>query len=476
MCRVGRPGRKGRLSCLTIPNALFILRSKLIAGLPAQSESEINSADFFVLWLAARLDMNAEFLAVLEFWEREKGISKDVLLSAVQEALLSAAKKAVGPARELRCVIDPKNGDIRAFAKLVVSEKAISKHDQISVFDARRIKADAQLGEELEVEVTPTDFGRIASQNAKQALMQQIRKAEKQLIFAEFKDRTGDIVSGVVRRFERSDVTIDLGRYEALLPNRERVPTEEYQVGERIRCYVKAVENALHGPEIILSRADPQFVVKLFQLEVSEISDGTIEIKGIAREAGYRTKLAVHSRDDKVDPVGACVGLRGQRVKNIVRELNNEKVDIIRWDPNIKYYLANALSPAKLKSFDVDEASRRVRILVSQDQLSLAIGKRGQNARLTSKLTGWHVDIEHEHVVIMGFEEKVARAVQILATVPGINEEQASGLVHAGFLSFDDLLEAEAADLAGIPVLAADAEAILVAVRDEAGRRRAAGP
>src|SRR5437773_4198429 len=397
--------------------------------------------------------MNAEFLAILEYWEREKGINKDVLVKAVEEALLSAAKKAVGPARELRCAIDPKTGDIRAFAKLLVSDKVLSKHDQISLFDARRIKPDAQLGEELEVEVTPTDFGRIASQNAKQALMQQIRKAEKQLIFTEFKDRTGDIVSGVVRRFERSDVTIDLGKYEALLPNRERVPTEEYQIGERIRCYVKAVENTPHGPEIILSRADPQFVVKLFQLEVSEINDGTIEIKGIAREPGYRTKLAVYSRDDKVDPVGACVGLRGARVKNIVRELNNEKVDIIRWDPNIKFYITNALAPAKLKAFEIDEANRRVRILVSEDQLSLAIGKRGQNARLTSKLTGWHVDIDQEQVTTMGFEEKVAQAVKALASIEGLSDEQANVLVHHGFLTFEDLQQAEVNDLAEIPEL-----------------------
>src|SRR4030095_2442553 len=216
------------------------------------------------------------------------------------------------------------------------------------------------------VEVTPAGFGRIASQYAKQSLMQHIRRAEKALIFTEFKDRVGDIISGTVRRFERSDVTVDLGKYEALLPNRERVPTEEYQIGERIRCYVRAVENTPHGPEIILSRSDPQFVVKLFQLEVSEISDGTIEIKGIAREPGFRTKLAVYSRDAKVDPVGACVGLRGARVKNVVRELNNEKVDIIQWDQNIKVFIANALTPAKLKAFEMDEARRRMRIIVSE--------------------------------------------------------------------------------------------------------------
>src|ERR1700675_3198414 len=321
--------------------------------------------------------MNADFLAVLEFWEREKGINRDVLVGAVQEALLSAAKKAVGPARELRVEIDQKNGDIKAFAKLIVSEKVISQHDQISVFDARRIKADAQVGDELEKEVTPANFGRVASQFAKQALMQKIRRAEKSLIFTEFKDRVGEIISGTVRRFERSDVIVDLGKYEAMLPNRERVPIEEYQVGERIRCYVKAVEQGPHGPEIILSRADPRFIIKLFQLEVSEINDGTIEIKGIAREPGFRTKLAVWTRDEKVDPVGACVGLRGQRVKNIVRELNNEKVDIIRWDSNVRNFITNALNPAQLKSFDVDEANRRVKIVVSEDQLSLAIGKRG---------------------------------------------------------------------------------------------------
>src|SRR6266496_3370131 len=244
------------------------------------------------------MNMNADFLAVLEFWEREKGINREVLVGAVQEALLSAAKKAVGPARELRVAIDPKSGDIRAFAKLIVSEKVISKHDQISVFDSRRLKSDAQVGEELEIEVTPVGFGRIAAQFAKQALMQHIRRAEKQLIFTEFKDRVGDIISGTVRRFERSDVLVDLGKYEALLPNRERVPTEEYQVGERIRCYVKAVEQGPHGPEIILSRSDPRLVIKLFQLEVSENHDGTIETQGIAREPGFRTTLAVSTRDN----------------------------------------------------------------------------------------------------------------------------------------------------------------------------------
>ncbi len=416
--------------------------------------------------------MNADFLAVLEYWEKEKGISKDVLMAAVKEALLSAAKKAVGPARELRCEIDSKNGDIKAFAKLIVAEKVESKHDQISRFDARRIKSDAQVGEEVEVEVTPTGFGRVAAQFAKQALLQQVRRAEKDLIFAEFKDRVGDIVSGVVRRFERSDVVLDLGRYEALMPNRERVPTEEYQPGERIRCYVRAVEQTLRGPEIILSRAAPDFVIKLFQLEVSEINDGTVEIKGVAREPGFRTKLAVHSRDPRVDPVGACVGLRGGRVKNIVRELNNEKVDIIRWDPDIRTFVINALAPAQIKNCEVNEEHKRVKIFVAEDQLSLAIGKRGQNARLTAKLTGWQVDIEPAVVAApVGFDEKVAQVIQTFTSIPGITPEQAAVLVNSGFHSVDDLAQAEASDLTGIPQIADQAESIITAIQTEIARR-----
>ena len=415
--------------------------------------------------------MNAEFIAGLEFWEREKGVSREVLMGAVQEALLSAAKKAVGPARELRVEMDSKNGDIKAFAKLIVADRVISQHDQISVFDARRIKPDAKVGDEIEKEVTPQGFGRVAAQYAKQALMQKVRQAEKAMIMTEFKDRVGDIVSGTVRRFDRSDVILDLGKYEALMPNKERVPTEEYQVGERIRCYVKAVQEGPHGPEIILSRADPRFIIKLFSVEVSEISDGTIEVKGIAREPGFRTKMAVYSRDSKVDPVGACVGLRGQRVKNIVRELNNEKVDVIPWSSDIKTFVTKALEPAKLKSVELDEARKRVKVLVSEDQLSLAIGKRGQNARLTARLTGWEVDIDAEHIVTKGFDEKVAEAVAAIAAIPGISREQADALVHAGLTRLEDLLSAEAGDLADLPQIGETAAAVLEAARAEAERR-----
>jgi N utilization substance protein A len=244
-------------------------------------------------------------------------------------------------------------------------------------------------------------------------------------------------------------------------------------VGERVRCFVKAVDTGSHGPEIILSRADPNFVIKLFKLEVSEINDGTIEVKAIAREPGYRTKLAVYSRDEKVDPVGACVGLRGQRVKNIVRELNNEKVDIIPWDPDITQFVANALNPAKLQSIDIDEERRRLNVMVDEEQLSLAIGKRGQNARLTSKLCGWHVDIQAREEKTLGFEEKVAQAVDAFASINGISEEQATALVNSGFHTLEDLLQVEMDDLNEIPGIGDAAKEILEAVQTETQRRNA---
>lgn len=418
--------------------------------------------------------MNAEFLAVLDQWEKEKGIPKDRLLNAVQESLVAAAKKAVGPARELRVSIDPKSGATKAWAKLIVAEKVLSKHDQISIVEARRHGfPDVKQGDEVEIEVTPKDFGRIAAQHAKQALLQQVRRAEKEMIFSEFKDRVGDIVNGTVRRFERSDVVLDLGKAEALMPNRERVPTEEYQIGERIRCYVKAVEQTSRGPEVILSRADPAFVLKLFRLEVSEISDGTIEVKEIAREPGFRTKLAVYSRDSKVDPVGACVGLRGQRVKNIVRELNNEKVDIIPWSPDVKTFIANALAPARLKNFQIDEAARRVYITCAPDQLSLAIGKRGQNTRLTERITGWRISIEAEADKATGFADKVEHAVQEFAHVPGITDDQARVLVLAGFHALEDLVQVDVPDLQALPGIGDSASIILEAARGEFARRQA---
>ncbi len=394
--------------------------------------------------------MNAEFIAMLDYLERERGIKREILIEAVSNALLSASKKSVSASRDLHIDIDPKTGEIRALANLLVVEKVTNPQDEISIDKARKIKADAAVGEAVEVEVTPKNFGRIAAQTAKQAMMQRIRQVEKEMIYEEFKDRAGEIVSGTVRRFDRSDVILDLGKFEAIMPQRERVVVEDYNVGDRLRAYVVAVENGIRGPEIIISRSHPNFVRRLFELEVSEIAEGTVEIRGIAREAGYRTKIAVFSDNPKVDPVGACVGMRGSRVKNIVRELNNEKVDIIRWSSDPKEFVLEALKPAKVKNLVFDLEKKAATISVDEDQLSLAIGKKGQNARLTSRLTGWEINIEKEAPSTTAVEQKVAHAAQTLSTALPISEEQAMTLVKTGFTNLEGLRDAEMQDLVDI--------------------------
>ena len=359
--------------------------------------------------------MNSELIAALDYFEREKGIKREILIEAVSNALLQASKKSVGPARDLRIDINPKTGEIRAMANLTVVERVMDPFSETLLAKAQKLKPGVAVGESLEVEVTPKDFGRISAQTAKQAMLQRIRSAEKEMMYDEFKDRAGEIVSGTVRRFERSDVIMDLGKFDAIMPSKERVVTEDYNVGDRLRAYVMAVENGLRGPEIILSRSHPNFVRRLFELEVSEINDRTVEIRGLAREAGYRTKIAVHSANEKVDPVGACVGMRGSRVKNIVRELNNEKVDIIRWHAEPREFILEALKPARVKSLTLDPVKKAAQIKVDEDQLSLAIGKRGQNARLTAKLTGWEINIEKDESAAIVMENKVTQAAGVLA-------------------------------------------------------------
>ena len=389
--------------------------------------------------------MNNELQAVIEYMERERGLERETVIEAIESALLSAAKRSLGPTRELRVNINRKTFNIKVLASLEVVERKRSSLE-ISLTDALKAHPEAKIGEMVEAEITPENFGRIAAQTAKQAIMHKIKQAEKDKVFAEYKDRVGDIINCTVRRFERSDVILDLGRGEGVMPSRERVPTEEYQAGDRIRAYLLSVQNLPNGPEVILSRNSPEFVRRLFEIEVSEIADGTVQIKGIARESGFRSKVAVFSADQKVDPVGACVGMRGIRVKNIVRELNGEKVDIIPWSPDIKTYVTNALSPAKLADLEVDEVARSVRVAVDEDQLSLAIGKKGQNARLTAKLTGWKVDIRRNAPEV-SFEDKVVHAVSELAGVPGIGETYAERLVRNGFLGLEGILAAEAGDL-----------------------------
>ncbi|MBJ7326647.1 MAG: transcription termination/antitermination protein NusA [Chthoniobacterales bacterium] len=397
--------------------------------------------------------MSNELLTMLEYLERERGITRDTLLQAMQEAIIKAAGKGFGGfTRELRVEISPKTGKIRGIANVLVVDKVTNPQEEMLLARAQVIKPTIQVGDALEVEVEPAAFGRIAAGVARNAIMSSIRRVEKERIYEEFKDRAGDIVSGSVRRFVKSDVIIDLGKFEAVMPARERVVTEEYSVGDRLRAYVVAVENGKDGPQIVLSRSHPNFVRKLFQLEVSEIADGTVQLKGIAREAGIRTKVAVASVDSKVDPVGACVGMRGARVKNIVRELNNEKVDIIKWSDDPKEFIVEALKPAKIKNLEINETTKTVRVTVDEDQLSIAIGKKGQNARLTAKLTGWEVDIERDATKEQAFESQVSTATESFKTQLGLEEETAAKLVQGGILSPADLVAGgvEVADLVGM--------------------------
>lgn len=391
--------------------------------------------------------MNSELQSVLSYIEKDRGIDREILIEAVEFALQSAARRNVGQDVDLRIEIDRNSFDMKAFASMTVVKTVSDAEREIALDAAKRTKKDAKVGEVIEVEVTPRNFGRIAAQTAKQAILQKIRQAERNIVYEEYKDRIGDIVSGAVRQFNRSDIIVDLGRAEAILPAKERVPTEEYQVGDRIRAYVLNAQNISAGPCVILSRSHPDFVKKLFELEVSEIADSVVEIKGIAREPGYRTKIAVASKDEKVDPVGACVGMRGMRVKNIVRELSGEKIDIIRWSPDIKTYVTNALSPAKLLRVSLDpEIPGMVHVVADTEQLSLAIGKRGQNVRLTAKLLGMKIDIQKDESDI-SFEEKVQRAVDHLADIEGIGRERAQILVNGGFLTIEGILAAEVQDI-----------------------------
>jgi N utilization substance protein A len=410
--------------------------------------------------------MNNELIAILNYMEKERGIDREVLIEAVEFALQSAARKSAPSDEELRVAIDRESCDIKAYAKRVVVDTPTAAGDEITLKQAQQTNPEAKVGDQIEIEVTPANLGRIAAQTAKQAITQRIRQAERELVFDEYKDRVGDIVSGAVRQFNRSDIIIDLGRAEALLPSRERVPTEEYQIGDRVRAYVVSVQNNQTGPAIMLSRSHPDFVRRLFELEVSEISDGIVEIMGIAREPGYRTKIAVVSHDPKVDPVGACVGMRGMRVKNIVRELSGEKIDIIRWSEDVKTYVTNALSPARLAKVDIHDTDedRVIHVIADPDQLSLAIGKRGQNVRLSAKLIGWKIDI-HKDESAISFEEKVSLAIEHLAEIDGVTPEMAQALVGAGFLTPEGILAAEAQDLAEmLDIGIAEAKALYAAV------------
>lgn len=340
--------------------------------------------------------MNTEFLAALRDLEKEKGISVQVLLDAIEAALLSAYKRNFGSLQNARVYIDRETGDFKVFAQRVVTEEVTDPRVQISLAEAQKIDPRYSIGDVVETEVTPRNFGRIAAQTAKQVVVQRIREAERNMIYEEFSSREGDIVTGVVQRIEQKNVYIELGRVEAILTPAEQIPGETYVQGERLKAYITEVRKTTKGPQIYVSRTHPGLLKRLLELEVPELQEGVVELKGIAREAGQRSKVAVYSRDENVDPVGACVGPKGMRTQTIVNELRGEKIDIIKWDPDPSKYVANALSPAKVVAVEIWEEEKVARVIVPDYQLSLAIGREGQNARLAAKLTGWKIDIKSE--------------------------------------------------------------------------------
>ena len=338
--------------------------------------------------------MNKEFIDAIYDLEKEKGISKDILIEAIESALVSAYKKNYGTSQNVRVNIDREEGDIDVFMRMDVVEEIEDELTQISLEEAQEIDPRYEVGDVVEYQVTPKDFGRIAAQTAKQVVVQRIREAERGMVFDNYIERQGEMVTGVVQRISNGTIFVDMGKTEALLPVTEQVPGEKYNVNDRIKVYIMDVKKTAKGPQVFLSRSHPAIVKRLFELEVPEIQDGTVEIKSIAREAGSRTKMAVYTEDENVDPVGACVGNRGVRVQAVVDELFGEKIDIITWSDDPKVLIKNVLSPAKVEEVIIDDEEKSALAIVPDYQLSLAIGKEGQNVRLAARLCGWKIDIK----------------------------------------------------------------------------------
>ena len=340
--------------------------------------------------------MNINLNHIIDSVVKDKGIDRAVLVEALEAAVLSAANKKYRNTRDLEAHFNDEIGEVEVFEFVTVVDEVENSYQEIDLDEAREIDPDVEVGDSLGMKMDASSFSRIAAQTAKQVIIQKVREAEREGVFNEFKDRLGELVNGIVRRYERGDLIIDLGRTEALLPNREQVPRENYRQGDRVRAYISDVRMATKGPQIILSRTHPGLLSELFRIEVPEVSEGIVEIKAVSREPGSRAKIAVLSNDPDVDPIGACVGMRGARVQNVVSELRGEKIDIINWTPDIARFACAALAPAEVTRVYVDNDEEALEIIVPDDQLSLAIGKKGQNVRLAAKLTGWKIDIMSE--------------------------------------------------------------------------------
>ncbi len=398
----------------------------------------------------------------IEQLAKDKGIDRDTIIGALEEAMRQAARKKFGQEKEIEARFNHENSEIELFEFRQVVEQITDPASQIVLDRAKEFDPDAEIGDEIGVKLDTADFGRILAQAAKQVIIQRVRDAERDIVFEEYKDRKGEVVNGIVRRFEKGALIVDLGRAEAVLPVKEQVPRENYRPGDRIRAYVLDVNNHTKGAQIVLSRASIHFLSKLFAQEVPEIYEGIVSIESAAREPGGRSKIAVASRDGDVDPVGACVGMKGSRVQSVVQELRGERIDIVPWSPDAARYVCSALSPAQVSKVIIDEAQKSMDVIVPDDQLSLAIGRKGQNVRLAVQLTGWKIDIKSESRM----RELARWFAEAVSVVPGRGEAEADMLLQSGVTSLEDLARCQDELLTSLPgVDAAGAAAI---------RRRAA--
>lgn len=386
---------------------------------------------------------------VIEAVGKDKGIEKQIVIDAVCDALLTAARKKYGTYREIEASYNEDTGEVELFEfkEVVTKDKFIDEEVEITLEEARKLDPQAQLNDSIGIKMEAGDLGRIAAQTAKQIILQKVRDAERDIIFSEFEQRKGEIASGIARRVEKGAIVVDLGRTEAHIPPREQIPGEQYKPGDRIQGFLMEVRQTTKGPQIIMSRASEEYLIKLFEMEVPEIYDGIVEILSASREPGVRAKIAVRSKDPSVDPVGACVGMKGSRVQNIVQELKGEKIDIVPWNEDITRFVCNALAPAEISRVFLDEGNKEIEIVVPDSQLSLAIGKRGVNVRLAAKLTGWKIDIVSESVA----SSRTAEAIFNLMLIPGMTQTMAQNIFQSGFGSFQAIAEASTQDVMSIP-------------------------
>jgi N utilization substance protein A len=391
-----------------------------------------------------------ELLQIADAVAREKSIDRQIVLASMEDAYAKAARSRYGQETNVQAEIDPKTGELRLWRHLLVVEAVENPAVEISLKDAMRSNPAAQVGDAIADKLPPFTLGRIAAQSAKQVIVQKVRDAERDRQYDEFKERIGEIINGVVKRAEYGNVIVDLGRGEGIVRRDDLIPRETFRVGDRIRAYVADVRREPRGPQIFLSRTHPQFMTKLFTQEVPEIYDGIIEIKAVSRDPGSRAKIAVISRDSSIDPVGACVGMRGSRVQAVVGELQGEKIDIIPWSPDIATFIVNALQPAEVAKVVLDEDSERIEVVVPDDQLSLAIGRRGQNVRLASQLTGWDIDILTEAEESERRQKEFAERTTIFMEALDVDEVVGQLLASEGFRSVEELTYVDVAELASI--------------------------